>query len=110
MERRIIDRDDPQLVVSSNLAAALAADGVRYDEESKGWLLDKGAGRFEPAALITVRTALVVHLAHSVMAVRAAGADAPSDAPVAEWWGAALRAPSELCREALDLVAMGGVR
>ena len=110
MERHITDHGGLTLIISDNLAAALAADGIRYDERGGEWLLDKGDGCFEPVALVTVRTALVVHLARSIMAVRAAGADAPSGSPSAEWWGDALRAPSTLCREALDLVAMGGVR
>lgn len=110
MERHIADHDNHSLVVPDNLAAALAADGVMYDEEGRAWLLDKGGGRFEPATPVTVRTALVVHLARSITAVRAAGADAPSDGPVAEWWSGALRAPLVLCREALDLVAMGDAR
>lgn len=110
MERRITNRSESPLVVSDDLTAALAADGVRYNERNGEWLLDKGGGRFEPVAPVTVRTALVVHLARSIMSVRAAGADAPSGGPSAEWWGDALRAPAELCREALDLVAMGGIR
>ena len=110
MERRVTNHGDSPLVVSDNLVAALAGDGIRYNEGNGGWLLDKGDGRFEPVAPVTVRTALVVHLARGIMAVRAAGADAPSGGSSAEWWGDALRAPSILCREALDLVAMGGGR
>lgn len=110
MERHVTGRGDLMLTGSDDLAAALAAGGIRYSERDGEWLLDKGEGRFEPVAPVTVRTALVVHLARSIMAVRAAGADAPSGSPSAEWWGDALRAPTTLCREALDLVAMGGAR
>ena len=109
MERHVTDHDH-LLVVSDNLAAALAADGIGYDERSGEWLRGKGGGRFEPVTWVAVRTTLVVHLARSIVAVRTAGADAPSDGPEAEWWSDALRAPLVLCREALDLVAMGGVR
>ena len=110
MERHTTDHDGLPLVVSDNLAAALAADGIEYDERGGEWLLDKGDGHLVPVAQVTARTALVVHLARSITAVRAAGADVPSDGSAVEWWSDALCAPSVLCREALDLVAMGGVR
>ena len=108
MGRHDTNRDDLVLDVSDNLAAALASDGVRYDERSGEWLLDKGGVCYEVITSVTSRTALVVHLARSITAVRAAGADAPSNGPAAEWWSDALRAPLVLCCEALDLVAMGG--
>lgn len=84
--------------------------GVGYDERRGEWFLRRGAG-FGPTSWGAARGALVVHLARRITAARAIGDDMPTEDPAAEVrWGRVLRAPAELCREALDLVAMGGVR
>lgn len=89
---------------------AVTVGGVGYDERHGEWFLRRGAG-FGLTTWGAARGALVVHLAERIMAGCAAGDDTPTEGPAAEvQWGRVLRAPAELCREALDLVAMGGVR
>lgn len=89
---------------------AVTIGGVGYDERRGEWFLRRGIG-FSPATEGAVRGALVVHLAGCIMAARVAGDDTPIKGPTAEvQWGHVLCAPAELCREALDLVAMEGVR
>lgn len=95
---------------SLGLPIAVAVGGVGYDERSGGWFMRRGAG-FSPASWGAARGALVVHLAARIAASRAIGDDMSAKDLAAEvQWGRVLRAPAELCREALDLVAMGGVR
>ena len=92
------------------LPIGVAVGGVGYDERHDEWFLRRGDG-FGPTSWGAARGALVVHLAERITADRAAGYDTPTEGPAAEvQWGRVLRAPVELCREALDLVAMGGVR
>lgn len=89
---------------------AVTVGGVGYDERRGEWLLRRGVG-FGLTTWGAARGALVVHLAERIMADRAAGDDTPTEGPAAEvQWGRVLCAPAELCREALDLVAMGGAR
>lgn len=88
---------------------AVTVGGAGYDERRDEWFLCREDG-FSRATWGAARGALVAHLAERITTIRAAGADAPSNGPVAEWWSDALRAPLVLCREALDLVAMGGAR
>lgn len=94
---------------SLGLPIMVAVGRVGYDERHDEWYLCRGGG-FSPTTWGAARGALVVHLAERIAAVRAAGAGAPCDGPEAEWWSDALHAPLVLCREALDLVAIGGAR
>lgn len=95
---------------SLGLPIAVAVGGVGYDERHGEWFLRRGAG-FGLTTWGAARGALVVHLAERITASRAAGDDTPTEGPAAEvQWGRVLCAPAELCREALDLVAMGGAR
>ena len=92
------------------LPIAVTVGRVGYDERRDEWFLH-GRGGFSPTTWGAARGALVVHLAGCVAAARAAGDDTPIEGLGAEvQWGRVLCAPAELCREALDLVAMGGVR
>ena len=92
------------------LPIAVTVGGAGYDERRDEWFLHREGG-FSPATRGAARGALVVHLAECIVASRAAGGDTPAEGPAAEvQWGRVLRAPAELCREALDLVAMGGAR
>lgn len=92
------------------LPIMVAVGGVGYDERHDEWFLCRGVG-FGSTTWGAARGALVVHLAERITATRAAGDDTPTRGPAAEvQWGRVLCAPAELCREALDLVAMGGVR
>lgn len=92
------------------LPIAVTVGGVGYDERRGEWFLHRGDG-FSPATWGAARGALVVHLAECIVASCAAGDDTPTEGPAAEvQWGRVLHAPSTLCHEALDLVAMGGVR
>lgn len=95
---------------SLGLPIAVAIGGVGYDERRDEWFL-RGRGGFSLTTWGAARGALVVHLAGCIAAARAAGDDTPIEGPAAEvQWGRVLRAPAELCREALDLVAMEDVR
>lgn len=95
---------------SLGLPIMVAVGGVGYDVKRGEWFLRRGDG-FGPASWGAARGALVVHLAGCITAACAIGDDTPTEGPAAEvQWGRVLRAPAELCREALDLVAMGGVR
>lgn len=95
---------------SLDLPIMVAVGGVGHDERRGEWFLRRGDG-FEPTTWGAARGALVVHLAERITAARAAGDDTPTEGPAAEvQWGRVLCAPAELCREALDLVALGGVR
>lgn len=92
------------------LPIMVAVGGVGYDEGHDEWFLRRGAG-FGPTSWGAARGALVVHLAGRIAAARAVGDDMPTGGSAAEVrWGRVLRAPAELCREALDLVAMGSAR
>lgn len=84
--------------------------GVGCDERCGEWFLHRGAEGFGPVSWGAARGALVVHLARRITAVHDTGVTLPSGDPAEELWSWALHAPVELCREALDLVAMGGVR
>lgn len=95
---------------SLGLPIAVAVGGVGRGGGRGEWFLRRGDG-FGPTSWGAARGALVVHLAGCITAVRAAGDDTPTEGPAAAAeWGRVLRAPVELCREALDLVAMGGAR
>lgn len=95
---------------SLGLPIAVTIGGVGYDERHGEWFLCRGGG-FGPTTWGAARGALVVHLAERITAFHGAGDYTPTEGPAAEaQWGRALSAPSELCREALDLVAMGGAR
>lgn len=95
---------------SLGLPIAVTVGGVGYDERRGEWFLRRGDG-FGPTSWGAARGALVVHLAGCITAARAAGDDTPTEGPAAAAeWGRVLCAPVELCCEALDLVAMGGVR
>lgn len=92
------------------LPIAVTVGRVGYDERCDEWFLRRGAG-FGPTTWGAARGALVVHLAECITAARADGNDTPTTGPAAgAQWGRVLCAPTELCCEALDLVAMGGVR
>ena len=91
---------------SLGLPIMVAVGRVGYDE----WFL-RGRDGFSPTTWGAARGALVVHLAGRIATARASGDDTPTEGPAVEvQWGRVLRAPVELCREALDLVAMGGAR
>lgn len=95
---------------SLGLPIAVTVGRVGYDEGRGEWFL-RGRGGFSLTTWGAARGALVVHLAGRISAARAAGDNTPIGGPAAEvQWGRVLCAPAELCREALDLVAMGGVR
>lgn len=95
---------------SLGLPIAVTVGGVGYDERRGEWFLCREDG-FSRATWGAARGALIVHLAERITTARAAGDDAPTEGPAAEvQWGCVLGAPAELCREALDLVAMGGAR
>lgn len=95
---------------SLGLPIMVAVGGVGCDERHGEWFLRRGAG-FGLTSWGAARGALVVHLAGCITAARAAGDDTPTEGPAATAeWGRVLCAPVELCREALDLVAMGGAR
>lgn len=100
----------PARLRSLGLPIAVTIGGVGYDERRGEWFLRRGTD-FSPTTWGAARGALVVHLAGRIVADRAAGDDTPTEDPAAEvQWGRVLCAPAELCREALDLVAMGGAR
>ena len=95
---------------SLGLPVAVTVGGVGCDERRGAWFLRRGV-EFGPTTWGAARGALVVHLAERITAACAAGDDTPTKGPAAEeQWGRVLCAPAELCREALDLVAMGGAR
>lgn len=95
---------------SLGLPIAVTVGGVGYDERRDEWFLC-GEDGFSPTTWGAARGALVVHLAECIVASRATRDDTPTEGPAAEVrWGRVLGAPAELCREALDLVAMGGAR
>ena len=95
---------------SLGLPVVVAVGRVGYDERYDEWFL-RGRDGFSPTTWGAARGALVVHLAGRIATARALGDDTPTEGPAVEvQWGRVLCAPVELCREALDLVAMGGVR
>ena len=95
---------------SLRLPVMVTVGGVGYDEWHGEWFLHRGAGGFSPTSWGAARGALVVHLAQRIAAALGNGAVLDEDPSAVELWGQALCAPEDLCREALDLVAMGGVR
>lgn len=95
---------------SLGLPIMVAVGRVGYDERCDEWFL-RGRDGFSPTTWGAARGALVVHLAGCIATARACGDDTPTEGPAVEvQWGRVLCAPVELCREALDLVAMEGAR
>ena len=92
------------------LPIMVTVGGVGRAESRGEWFLRRGAEGFGPASWGAARGGLVVHLAQRIAAALDAGVAPSSEGRSAEkLWAWALHAPEELCREAFDLVAMGGV-